>query len=339
MNVPPWMRWECDGSSGSGPVPPYPRLSALAAFPGGLRRFRASVFRAQVLAWKLSTHTEVVSTHRRPVHCLALEAVDSMYLLCGGLDGCVSLYDLEHDATTSGHDGDFPPRRRIHALSTASAGSKGTSVSSVRWYPTDHGAFASTDFEGGLTIWDTNCFAPVGRFDLRSMIYNCQFNTDGSLIALALEDKSIRLCDPLSGCTTHVLDGHQGGVTAVEWQPSDEHVLASASFDGRVKMWDVRKGSYDAALISFDRHQDHTATAGYWIRDDDDDSSNGRGAAGAGRQGGAARHPPTAFSSSSSSSAGGRGMGRGTQAAAGAMRRDRLDAQDLNRMTRFDWTR
>lgn len=36
-------------------------------------------------------------------------------------------------------------------------------------------------------------------------------------------------------------------------------LISIASWDGKIKIWDVRKGSYDAALLSFDWHQDHTA--------------------------------------------------------------------------------
>ena len=337
----PWIRW--DETKDVATKDQFYHESRWGLSSCGLSRYRASLQRTQLLSWKLSTSIEVVNVHSRPVQTIDLENMENRYLLCGGLDGCISLYDLE-DSRTSHHpsfDGtntlssslSSTPRRRIEKLSVVSAGIQGasTSVSSVRWYPTDHGAFASTDFTGQLTLWDTNSFSPVGRFDMRSMIYNCQFNVDGSLIALALEDKTIRLCDPISGCSTHVLDGHQSGVTAVEWKPSDQYILASASLDGRVKQWDVRKGSYDAALISFDKHQDHTAKADYWILDNDERNS----AVGA-------NTGVTSRSSASSSSQNGssnRVHGSNVSTAVSSIRSQQEDIQDRNRMKRFDWTR
>ena len=337
--APPWIRWDEAKELLTKDRSFHESRWGLSA--GGLSRYRASLYRTQLLSWKLSTSLEVVNVHSRPVQTIDLENMENRYLLCGGLDGCISLYDLEDSRTVHpsfnstnalGSSLSSTLRRRIENLSVVNAGIQGTStsVSSVRWYPTDHGAFASTDFTGHLTLWDTNSFSPVGRFDLRSMIYNCQFNVDGSLIALALEDKSIRLCDPISGCSTHVLDGHQSGVTVVEWKPSDQYILASASLDGRVKQWDVRKGSYDAALISFDKHQDHTARADYWI-DGDDDKNNAAGANAGG-------------SSRSSSSSGLHGVTNKVRGSHGGMSvstnsGQQEDLQDRNRMKRFDWTR
>lgn len=43
-----------------------------------------------------------------------------------------------------------------------------------------------------------------------------------------------------------MLNGNSAGVACVEWSPSEEFVLASASWDGKIKLWDVR---YDTAVL------------------------------------------------------------------------------------------
>lgn len=65
-------------------------------------------------------------------------------------------------------------------------------ISSVNWYPQDSGIFAASDFDGNLNIWDTNAFTIVANFKLLKKIFNSKFNADGSLIAVALDDHSIR---------------------------------------------------------------------------------------------------------------------------------------------------
>ena len=127
--------------------------------------------------------------------------------MSGGLDGIVALYDLDgmnSDKTNS-------KRQSVKSISTScntvDAGSQtrtitqpqaqrvptlSVAISSVNWYPEDSGLFATTDFDGNLNIWDTNEFTVVGNFKLRSKIYNSKFKADGSLIAVALDDHSIR---------------------------------------------------------------------------------------------------------------------------------------------------
>ena len=152
------------------------------------------------MSMQLSTQHEIVSSHTRPVHSIALEKQDNQFLLSGGLDGLVSLYDL------NGRDQDQKnsDRRSLKHISMASnsvvdraAVSRtgpiiSVAVSSVNWYPQDSGLFAVSDFEGNLNIWDTNAFSIVANFKLLKKIFNSKFNADGSLIAVALDDHSIR---------------------------------------------------------------------------------------------------------------------------------------------------
>jgi DNA excision repair protein ERCC-8 len=166
----------------------------------GLLRFRWEFTRNVLLNMRMSTDYEIISSHTRPVHCISLEKNDHQYLLSGGLDGLVALYDLNGAV----NDKKNSNRKALKSISIACNSVRerasipnggpnlSVAVSSISWYPKDSGLFAVSDFDGNVNIWDTNAFSIVGNFKLRSKIFNSKFNSNGSLIALGLDDHSIR---------------------------------------------------------------------------------------------------------------------------------------------------
>lgn len=250
-----WIRWE------------FPRKKDDELFRSIVQRqlsirattqFHICIQRARLESLALSTKTEVLSCHVGGIASLALEKQEFRYLLSGGVDGAIAMYDLESQenghisASSSSHANSI---RHLH------------SISNVEWYPEDSGAFVSSSLDGRLLIWDTEAFEVAGEFTMGNnvRIYNSccrsQSSGAGAIIACGLSDTTIRLCDTTTGDSCHVLHGHKAAVTGVQWCPNNLHQLASCSMDGAIKIWDVRKGGTGGSLMSFDWLEDHTSTA------------------------------------------------------------------------------
>jgi WD40 repeat protein len=73
-------------------------------------------------------------------------------------------------------------------------------------------------------------------------VYCVRFSPDGSRVATAAVDKTVRVWDAATGRAVHVLRGHTDRATSVAWAP-DGRRLASAGGDGSVRVWDAVTGT------------------------------------------------------------------------------------------------
>ena len=170
------------------------------------------------------------------------------------------------------------------------------SVQSVQWYPVDTGMFISLDKSGVVNLWDTNEFQVVDSFTAlsasrmgtaRTSRIECavlpkKYNSKHMLVACGCGNEGkIKLCDITSGSFSHELIGHQIGknINSLAWSPSDEFIIASASADNSVRLWDVRKSGSTACLAVMNNESSH------FLNNSDPHTILSRGAIGLGYRG------------------------------------------------------
>lgn len=199
--------------------------------------------------------------HHNGVNALTIDRFEGRYLLSGGADASISIWDLEDTNVQISNRTKGP---NIHTpLATSPKGSTHKfGITDLSFYPFDSLAFLSSSYDHHLALSSSETLAPSAKFDLDSVMYSHAVSPIAShlLVACATQLPAIRLVDLRSGASAHSLAGHVGAVLTVGWSPKDEHILASGGVDGTVRLWDVRRSA--AALGALDL-EDSIGVLGY----------------------------------------------------------------------------
>ncbi|KAG0349105.1 DNA excision repair protein ERCC-8 [Podila humilis] len=212
-----------------------------------VNKFQSEIIDKRIQSIALDSVTSIQREHTGAVNTIDIEEAEGRYLLSGGGDGNVHVYDLE--------DSEEEDHRIIKGFASLTGGG----ISKVHWYPFDNGMFTTSSYDSSVRIWDTNTMEMACSFDLESKVYSHALSSIAThgLVATATADPRIRLCDLKSGAFTHSLPGHRGTVLTVNWSPRHEYLLASGSTDTTVRLWDIRKSS--ACLCSLDFHNSNSS--------------------------------------------------------------------------------
>lgn len=173
---------------------------------------------------------------RHPAHALGVNALtidrfEGRYLLSGGADSSIALWDLEAQPTTW----EDTPTHTPLSVVPKTAEQHRLGITQVSFYPFDSLAFLTSSYDHTVKVYSSETLGLSASFDLDSVVYNIALSPIAShlLVACATQHPSVRLVDLRSGANTHALVGHSGATLSTAWSPVREHILASGATDGR----------------------------------------------------------------------------------------------------------
>ncbi|EEH45195.2 uncharacterized protein PADG_01345 [Paracoccidioides brasiliensis Pb18] len=196
-----------------------------------------------------------VWAHKSGVNVLTIDRYEKRFMVSGGVDASIHLWDLE----TRGSESNYLHKSIASVTKSTNPSAHTHALTSISIYPFDQTPSTilttSHDTTLKLSSLQSPSILPVHTFSLHSTPYSHSFSSHPSsllLIAVGTSDKTVRLLDLRSGLATHALPGHTSAVLSVSWAPHHEYLLSSASKDNRVILFDVRRGGRNCALSSLD---------------------------------------------------------------------------------------
>jgi len=118
-------------------------------------------------------------------------------------------------------------------------------VNAVRFSPDGAQVVAATGvtgLRGVAQLFETSTGKLLREFGGHTdILYDAEFSPDGTLLATAGYDRSIRIWNVADGVLVRTIDVHKGAIFDLAWHPAGK-VLASASADETVKLWRVADG-------------------------------------------------------------------------------------------------
>ncbi|KAH6612635.1 WD40-repeat-containing domain protein [Boeremia exigua] len=198
-----------------------------------------------------------IPAHIAGVNAVTIDRFEGRYLLSGGADSSVAIWDLEAQ-TTSTESGET--QLPLSAVNKTAKEHK-LGITQLGFYPFDSLAFLTSSYDHTVKLYSSETLQASASFDLGAVVYNIALSPIAShlLIACATQGPNVRLIDLRSGATTHSLAGHTGAVLSTAWSPVTSHLLASGATDGTVRFWDIRRSIGSLGTLDL---EDATGRAG-----------------------------------------------------------------------------
>jgi WD40 repeat protein/serine/threonine protein kinase len=208
----------------------------LAFSPDGARLATASDD-ATVRLWDVATGRELQAWHGHTSEARGLAfAPDGSWLASGGWDRTVKIWDV----ATGEERGRLAVPDPVFCLAVSPDGRR-----------------LLTGHNPAVRLWDVATGAAAGTLAGHgSTVTALVFSPDGTRLASASWDRTLKVWDAATGRELATLRGHTNAVLGAAWSP-DGTRLASAADDHTVKVWDVDSGQ---AVLTLAGHE-HNVTS------------------------------------------------------------------------------
>jgi DNA excision repair protein ERCC-8 len=198
----------------------------------------------------LDNPRERIPAHISGVNALTIDKFEGRYLLSGGADSSIAVWDLEAHTTATEAEETYLPLTAVNKTSEEHK----LGITQIQFYPFDSLAFLTSSYDHTVKLYSSETLATSASFDLDSVVYNIALSPIAShlLVACATQHPNVRLVDLRSGATTHSLAGHSGAILSTAWSPVREHILVSGATDGSVRFWDVRRSVGELGVLNLE---------------------------------------------------------------------------------------
>ncbi|CAN6906040.1 unnamed protein product [Brassica oleracea] len=217
---------------------------SLGLIAGGLVDGNIDLWNPLSLIGSQSALVGHLSVHKGPVRGLEFNAIAPNLLASAADDGEICIWDLAKPSEPS----HFP-------LLKGSGSATQGEISFISWNRKVQQILASTSYNGTTAIWDLRKQKPIINFadSVRRRCSVLQWNPDiATQIMVASDDDSsptLKLWDMRNTMSpVREFTGHQKGVIAMEWCPSDSSYLLTCAKDNRTICWDTNTAEIVAEL-------------------------------------------------------------------------------------------
>jgi WD40 repeat protein len=114
---------------------------------------------------------------------------------------------------------------------------EGKPVTALAFSQNGH-VLATSHGSGRLTLWDTDTWRPLTKFENRQEVLSLSFSPDGTTLAAADLDGKLRLWNLPTGKAGAPHQCQEGVICSTVFSP-DGRTLAMTGSDGTVRLWDV----------------------------------------------------------------------------------------------------
>lgn len=201
-----------------------------------------------------------IIAHRAGTNCIAIDQTQGRYLVSGGADTFIRLWDLEAPSIST--DPATGATTKTHhataSISKTTPSSHTHSITSLSIYPHDPvpQTLITTSYDQSLLLTSITptSLTPLHSFPLDFTVYTHSTSPHPSqpLVAVGTSHAQPRLIDLRTALSTHSLPGHNGPIYSLAWHPKREYTLTSSSTDGRILTFDIRRATPAFASFSLD---------------------------------------------------------------------------------------